>query len=317
MKYLSNFALSRVPVLKSIFILIFMIIICPMIGPGNYAFPDEGAFFSIHLYSFKGMDEAKAKVEEFIDLGYNAFYRQESTDDRTDVYNVYIERFNTMSEAEKEANILKELDLISGYEIREIIEKTKIASKNEKQAPEPENKDIKDYYLKISSLRQRENAEGLVKRLKDAGYNAFYNYEAVEGKGNWYRVYIDEYKTKGDAEKDAKKLMQSGIISDFEINHATEDIHAAEKARKDETKVYSLHIASYRESSNADDDILRLSSSGLKAFSVKTDISGEQWFRVYVGEFSDEEAAIKTGEELLKNGIITYFKPMIIGKSDE
>jgi len=303
--------------MKSIGVLFFTIIISSMIWPGNYAFPDEGTFFSIHLFSFKGIDEARAKVKEFEDLGYNAFYRHESTDGRTYIYNVYIERFKTMSEAEKEANILKELDLIAGYEVREIIENPKIADKDQKREPEPEKQEIKDYYLKVSSLKQKENAEELVKRLKDAGYNAFYNYETVKDKGTWYRVYIDEYKSKGDAEKDAKKLMQSGIISSYEIKHATDNIHAAEKSQKDETKVYSLHIASYRESGNADNDVLRLSSSGLKAYSVKTDISGEQWFRVYVGEFSDENEARKAGEDMLEKGIITYFKPMIIGKSGE
>lgn len=310
MKNPCNFDLSRMPVLISIVLLFFMI----MIVSGNYAFPDEGTIFSIHLFSFKGVDEARSKVNEFNELGYNAFYRQESAEDGSNVCNVYIERFNTRSEAEKEADILKELDLISDYDVREIIEKTEGAVKKEKVEPAAEQKDLKGYYLQVSSLRQKENAEEIIKRLKDAGYNAFYNYETVKGKGNWYRVYIDRYRSKGDAEQDAKKLMQSGTISSYEVKHSTENIHAAEQARSDEIKVYSLHTASYRESSNADSDVLRLSEMGIKAFSVKADISGEQWFRVYVGEFSDENEAKKVGDELLKQGIITYFKIMILGK---
>lgn len=310
MKNPCNFDLSRMPVLISIVLLFFMI----MIVSGNYAFPDEGTIFSIHLFSFKGVDEARSKVNEFNELGYNAFYRQESAEDGSNVCNVYIERFNTRSEAEKEADILKELDLISDYDVREIIEKTEGAVKKEKVEPAAEQKDLKGYYLQVSSLRQKENAEEIIKRLKDAGYNAFYNYETVKGKGNWYRVYIDEYRSKGDAEQDAKKLMQSGTISSYEVKHSTENIHAAEQARSDEIKVYSLHTASYRESSNADSDVFRLSEMGIKAFSVKADISGEQWFRVYVGEFSDENEAKKVGDELLKQGIITYFKIMILGK---
>jgi len=313
MKNPCTFDLSRLLVLKSIVLLFFMIIISSV----NYAFPDEGSIFSIHLFSFKGVDEARSKVNEFNGLGYDAFYRQETAKDGSDVCNVYIERFNTRSEAEKEADILKKLGLISDYDIREIIGKTEENTKKEKVESAAEKKDIKGYYLQVSSLRQKENAEEIVKRLKDAGYNAFYSYEALKGKGNWYRVYIDEYSSKGDAEKDAKKLMQSGTISGYEIKRATENIFAAEKAQRDETKVYSLHTASYREGSNADSDVLRLSAMGLKAFSVKADISGEQWFRVFVGEFSDENEARKKGDELLSKGIITYFKPMIIGKSDD
>ncbi|MBN1625044.1 MAG: SPOR domain-containing protein [Deltaproteobacteria bacterium] len=309
-----NPELGRMTFLKFITLLFCMVIISAAIGSGSYASADEGTVFSIHLFSYKGADEAGSKVMEFNELGYNAFYRKESAEDGSEVCNLYIERFNTRPEAEKEANILKELGLISDYDVREIIEKTEDSTKKEKVEPAAEKKDLNGYYLQVSSLRQKENAEEIVKRLKDEGYNAFYNYESVKGKGDWYRVYIDEYKSKGDAEKDAKILMQSGIIAGYEVKHATEKIHAAEKAQRDETKVYSLHTASYREGGNADNDVIRLSAMGLKAFTVKADISGEQWSRVFVGEFSDEREARKAGDELLKQGIIKYFKPMIIGK---
>ncbi len=310
---------GRSSVAKCTYALFFMIIACSVMDMVNYALSVEGAVYSIHLFSFKGGEEARAKTKEFNDLGYNAFYRQETAEGKPDVYNVYIERFGTRQEAEKEANILKELGLISDFDIREIIERPTVTQKKERQeTPAPAaGQSVKRYYLKVGSLKEQSNAEEIVKRLKDAGYHAFYNYETVKGLGDWYRVYVDEYKSKADAEKDARKMMESGIISAYEIRRATEEIRAAEISQKDKKKIYSLHVASYRERSHADEDIARLSGLGLKAYSVKTDLSGEQWFRVYVGEFSEETEARKTGAELVQKGVIGYFKPILMDRTGE
>ncbi len=317
MKYLGDPYPGRSSIVKCASALFLMIITCSIMDMGNYALSDGEAVYSIHLFSFKGSEEARAKTKEYNDLGYNAFYRQETADGKPDVYNVYIERFKSRPEAEKEADILKELGLISDFDIREIIERPKSVPKKEKQETPAAVQSVKRYYLKVGSLKEKSNAEEIVKRLKDAGYNAFYNYETVKGLGDWYRVYVDEYKSKADAEKDAGKLMESGIISGYEIRRTTEEIRAAEIMQKDKKKMYSLHVASYRESSHADDDIARLSGLGLKAYSVKTDLSGEQWFRVYVGEFSEEAEATKTGAELAEKGAIGYFKPMLMGRTGE
>ena len=289
--------------------------LCLVFDIGNCASPEEGKVFSIHLFSFKGVEEAKAKVKEFNELGYNAFYRQEKSGADANAYDVYVEKFSTRKEAEIEASILKQLDLISEYEIREIMEKPKSIQQKEKQETKPARQDVRSYYLKVGSLREMENAEELVKKLQGAGYNAFYNYETVKETGDWYRVYIDEYKSREDAEKDARKLMESGVIPGYEIKRVTESLRAAETSSKD--KIYTLHTASYRDGSHADDDVLRLSGLGLKAVSVTTEISGEQWFRVYVGEFSDESEARKAGAELIEKGVIAYFKPMKMDKSGE
>jgi cell division septation protein DedD len=314
---------GRSPVLKYLSVICFLLTAHVVFDMGNYACPDEGTTFSIHLLSFKSVEEAKAKVKEFKDLGNNAFYKQEITDDKTTVYNVYIERFRSRAEAEKEAKILKELDLISDYDIREITEKAKSnpsgdsrktpeKTKNNAAAVKPE---VKGYYLKVSSLKEKANAEEMVIALQNAGYHAFYNYESIKGKGDWYRVYLDEYQSKEDAEKDAKKLIESGIISGYEIKRATGKVQPSEIIQKDENKIYSLHVASYKDSVHADEDVRRLTEYGLKAISVNTEISGEQWFRVYIGEFSNEKEAREKGAELRDKGTISYFKPFLIDKT--
>jgi|WetSurSiteA1Bulk_404760.scaffolds.fasta_scaffold43572_2 cell division septation protein DedD len=317
MKHLCDFSPGRSTILKYLSIIFFFINTGLILDVGNCAFAGEATDYSIHLFSFKGLEEAKAKVEEFNELGYNAFYKQETTDGKADVYNVYIERFKSRAEAEKEADILKELGLISDYDIHGIIIKPKSVPKNERQESKPVKQDAKSYHLKVGSLREKANAEAIVKTLRDAGYHAFFNYETVKETGEWYRVYIDEYKSKADAERDAKKLVEAGIISGYEIKRTTENIRTAETKKKDENKIYSLHVASYREISHADDDVLRLSGLGLKAFSRKTEVSGEQWFRVYVGEYSEDKEARETGTELAGKGVITYFKPVLIDKISE
>jgi cell division septation protein DedD len=317
MKYLFDLSPGRSTILKYLYIIFFLLNACLILDMGNFPSAGEATDYSIHLFSFKGVEEAKVKVNEFNDLGYDAFYRQETADGKADVYNVYIEMFKSRTEAEKEADILKELGLISDYDIHGIITKPKSVPKNEKQEPRPAKQDAKSYYLKVGSLKEKANAEEIVKKLQDAGYHAFYNYETVKETGEWYRVYIDEYQSKADAERDAKKLVEAGIISGYEIKRTTEKLQTAETKQKDENKIYSLHVASYKESSHADNDVLRLSELGLKAFSRKTEISGEQWFRVYVGEFSEEKGAREKGAELARKGVITYFKPVLIDKISE
>jgi cell division septation protein DedD len=186
------------------------------------------------------------------------------------LYNVYIEKFNSRPDADKEAKILKELALISNYDVREIFEKTRKDSIQDKQeivekaritsaAPDPDatqktekksvvkpetpkksesdnagRQDAKGYYLKVSSLKEKANAEETVRILKDAGYQAFYNYENVKGMGDWYRVYIEGYQSKDEAEKDAKKLMGSRSISGYEIKRAAGIVRSSDTTQKEE-----------------------------------------------------------------------------------
>ena len=286
---------------------------------GFYVYAAEGSFFSIHLLSYKEVDKAEAKVKELNDLGYNAFYRQETVNGKADIYNIYIEKFTSRSDAEREADILKELGLISDYDIQEIIEeKTERNLKNERPKLNNNKEDLKVYYLKVCSLKERDNAERYVKKLQDAGYHAFYNYESIEGKGEWYRVYIDEeYKSREDAIRDAKKMMESGIISAYEIKRATSVLQQSESGQNGEKKIYSLHIGSFKDGVNAEQEVHRLTESDFKVFTVKMEISGEKWVRVYLGEFQEEKAAREAGAELLQKGVISYFKPMLINKTGE
>jgi cell division septation protein DedD len=296
------------------------ILICIILGFGNYAYPEEGSIYSIHLFTYKTLDEAKVKVKELNDLGYNAFFRQETSEKKETAYEVYVEKFKTKSEAEKEAGILKDLDLISNYDIREIHE---IAEKKKDDTPArtatTKNEvpvkpvKVKAYQLKVSSLKEEVNAEELVKQLQDAGYQASYRYETVKDKGDWYRVYVEGYLSKKDAANAGEKIKGLGLIDGYELMRATGKAQPVKPAVINEKRSFSLHVSSYKDSALAEGEVARLRGNFLTAFFVKTDISGEQWYRVYVGEFSDEKEARKFGDELIKKGLITYFKPYEMG----
>ena len=220
---------------------------------------------------------------------------------------VYIERYGSKGEAEEEAKVLKELELISDYTIKELEEKTKTATDDGKY-------NIKGYNLRVSSLKDKANAEKMIDILKNSGHNALYRHETVPGKGKWYRVYIEGYRSKEEAEKEAKKLMESGQISDYVIMGAGEKTPTGSHDRRQDTEFFFLHVNSFKNKINAEKDVQRLKTYGHKAFLVSEEVSGESWFRVYIGSFDNEKIARKVGSELRGKGIISYFKPIEINK---
>lgn len=94
-----------------------------------------------------------------------------------------------------------------------------------------------------------------------------------------------------------------------------EEKEADHRDRGHETKVFCLHVNSFKQKINAEKRVNKLKKYGYKAFFTAEEISGQNWFRVYLCEFYDEKEARKVGSELRGKGIISYFKPIPIGKS--
>ena len=69
-----------------------------------------------------------------------------------------------------------------------------------------------------------------------------------------------------------------------------------------------LHVSSYRLKANAEEEVQRLTKYAYKPFILAEEVSGKTWFRVYIGNFGDEQEARKVGSELKEKGIISYFK---------
>ena len=75
----------------------------------------------------------------------------------------------------------------------------------------------KFYSIQVAAFKKLDDAVNMADGLKSRGHNAFYRYETVKGKGKWYRVYLEKFGSKGDAQKEAKRLMEQNLISDYII----------------------------------------------------------------------------------------------------
>jgi hypothetical protein len=73
------------------------------------------------------------------------------------------------------------------------------------------------YTIQVSSSREEQDAARQVAILNTHGLAAVSSYEAVEGKGMWYRVYVGRFRTVKEAEAAASRLKADGIISGYWI----------------------------------------------------------------------------------------------------
>ena len=73
------------------------------------------------------------------------------------------------------------------------------------------------YSIQIGAFKELRYASDEVDKLKVAGRHVFYRYENAGSKGKLYRVYVEKYKGKKEAERDAKKLKQQGLIENYII----------------------------------------------------------------------------------------------------
>lgn len=73
------------------------------------------------------------------------------------------------------------------------------------------------YSIQIGAFKNLDYAVVETNRLKRLGCDAFYRHETIKNKGKWYRVYIERYGSRGEAEKEAKRLTHLGILSYYYI----------------------------------------------------------------------------------------------------
>ena len=133
------------------------------------------------------------------------------------------------------------------------------------------------------------------------------------GRGSRGKQYLRIRRKKHEATvKEARKLVNSGVISDYTIRQFGKISQPAPAIKHPEKPLFFLHVSSFKEKENAVEYVQLLDEMGLKAFLVQEEISGVSWFRVYIGEFENEAKARKKGDELLQNGMIDYFKPIEI-----
>jgi hypothetical protein len=172
--------------------------------------------------------------------------------------------------------------------------------------------------LQVGAYKEEANAAILKKQLITLGRKAFYRHETAGGMGDIFRIYITGYSTLGDAVRDAKALVESGVITGYarpNMKNPAADIPPQKtEAAANETgnSIYLLHTGSYKEEVNALRAVAMLKESGYKAIYVPEKDATVTWYRVYIGDFRSEAQAREKGMELLEKGIITYFKPVAI-----
>lgn len=165
------------------------------------------------------------------------------------------------------------------------------------------------YGIQVAAYQDLKEATRRVDRLKRLGHRAFFRQETVQGKGKWYRVYIAEYPTREEAEKEARILRELELIDDYEVRpFGSEGRDEPERAGSGR---YVLHVSSFKSRENAAKEAQSLKEAGHEAFFREQSISGETWYRVYLGGYATEEEARAAGRSLKRNGTISYFKPFL------
>jgi len=76
-----------------------------------------------------------------------------------------------------------------------------------------------------------------------------------------------------------------------------------------EENIYLIHVSSFRSRKNAEIEISNLKKRGLQAFYRYESVKGKgKWYRIYIGTFDNRQEAMEKGAELLRKGIISYYK---------
>jgi cell division protein FtsN len=79
---------------------------------------------------------------------------------------------------------------------------------------------------------------------------------------------------------------------------------------------YSIHVASFKEMSRAGKETDYLEKKGYETIVIAADVKGQEWYRVYVGEFGTKEEADAARLKLLDLPAIGYARVVTLKKTD-
>ena len=168
------------------------------------------------------------------------------------------------------------------------------------------------YSIQLGAFRDHGYAVDLVDSLKRLGHDAFERKEPYGDNETIHRVYIETFRSRRAADLEAKSLKDLGLISEYSVKGLGKPGDVTN--RRETAVVYYLHVGSYKQKDNAKKNVKMLESHGCRAVTVEEEISGETWFRVYIGEFKDEAEARRFGSKLRDKVVISYFKAIPINK---
>lgn len=78
------------------------------------------------------------------------------------------------------------------------------------------------YSIQIGAFKEQRYAIKELSKLKGSGRNVFYRHEEIENRGKWYRVYVNTYRERSEAEREARRLMKLGLVKDYTIRKLIE-----------------------------------------------------------------------------------------------
>ena len=201
------------------------------------------------------------------------------------------------------------------------------------------------YSIHISSHKQQEKAVAEVKKVNARGLEAFYRHVDVQGKGKWYRIFVGKYATREEATREANRLKKMEVSKYFSIKQLVEEkpvaaetaVAAAAKRPQPSAKAapaatrplnYYLFVGFFRDLDPAQNEVTRLNKAltpyGYSAVLTRETLADGMMYRVYIGTFSDRQAAAASGAELKGKKILTSFyipvqtpQDMIAGRMPE
>jgi cell division septation protein DedD len=178
-----------------------------------------GREYGIQVGAYQDPDNAAESVNHLKRLGYDAFHRRETVKGKGEWHRVYIGRYSTRDQAEEEARVLRELDLVREFEIRTLESRAEGPGAGPEAPPDQDWPDTRTpgesesmYLLHVSSFRERARAEREARNLDEAGRKAFYAEEELAG-GRWFRVYIGGFETEKEARRAGEELKGRGTVS--------------------------------------------------------------------------------------------------------
>jgi cell division protein FtsN len=190
------------------------------------------------------------------------------------------------------------------------------------------------YSIQVAAFTDKHSAEERAGEMNRRGYHAYVRLETVPGKGEWYRVYVEKFGSKAQADREAASLKALGLLDDCFVRAVTEDVAPPPPRKKEDvavppkreiatipiprrdgggtsSRLHFLHVGSFKERENAEKNVAAFGRIGHKAFFVEEDNGRSRWFKVYIGEFANVNEAKKAGADLKGKGAVSYFK--IIG----
>lgn len=169
----------------------------------------------------------------------------------------------------------------------------------------------KRYSIQTGSFRKGDVAAARVAYLKNLGHTAYSTCVMLKGKGKFYRVVVGDFDTKKEAREKGETLVKQQLVSGYIIRSTTAADREEGCGPEQDPQPYSLHVGSYKQKSNAEAEVERIEQSGWRSACALEDGSGERWFKVYLGQFENEAAAMDAGAALKKKGLISYYKATV------